>query len=261
MRLKDLQQTWERLGREDPLWAVLTRPQYKGGRWDVDEFFATGSAEVTRILGQLGRLRDVEVNDALDFGCGTGRLTQALSATFGDACVVGVDISPSMIEHARRFAEERGWDRCRFAVNERPDLAMFADASFDLVLSELTLLHMEPRYSLSYLCEFLRVLRPDGVAIIQVPEPTRRQLLRDLVPGPVVTLGTRLRAARGARMEMYGLSRHDVVEAVHRAGGHVFGIYDRGRQHREFADLRYFVSPRPADEELLWAPVGASPVS
>ena len=56
-------QDWEHLAEIDPLWAVLTVPGRKGGRWDVDEFFATGEAEIghvisiTETLGRLGAPR------------------------------------------------------------------------------------------------------------------------------------------------------------------------------------------------------------
>ena len=34
--------TWDKLGEMlDPLWVVLTDPNGKFGKWDVDKFFAT----------------------------------------------------------------------------------------------------------------------------------------------------------------------------------------------------------------------------
>ncbi len=47
---------------------------------------------------------------ALDFGCGVGRLTQALARHFN--IVDGVDIAPSMIELANQFNRSGG--RCRY---------------------------------------------------------------------------------------------------------------------------------------------------
>ena len=43
-------QDWEHLAEIDPLWAVLTVRGRKGGRWDVDEFFATGEAEIAHVI-------------------------------------------------------------------------------------------------------------------------------------------------------------------------------------------------------------------
>ena len=45
-------QGWEHLTEIDPFWAVLTRRGRKGGRRDVDEFSATGVAEVAHVSGR-----------------------------------------------------------------------------------------------------------------------------------------------------------------------------------------------------------------
>ena len=35
----DLQSTWEDLAKQDPLWAILSVPAKKGGKWNLEEFF------------------------------------------------------------------------------------------------------------------------------------------------------------------------------------------------------------------------------
>jgi len=44
--LARLHRDWTRLGEADPLWAVCVDPARHGGRWDVQEFLATGRAEI-----------------------------------------------------------------------------------------------------------------------------------------------------------------------------------------------------------------------
>lgn len=162
-----LREQWEGFGERDALWSNLTEPGRDHGRWDLDEFLATGRDEVERQLATLDRLGvEVARGRALDFGCGAGRLTQALAESFER--VDGVDIAESMIQVARQ-ANRQG-ERCRFHVNAAPDLALFEAGTFDLVLSLIVLQHMEPRYALAYVREFVRVLRPGGVALFQVPE-------------------------------------------------------------------------------------------
>ena len=102
MDLKVVARNWEAFAREDPLWPILTSPGRDGGRWSGEEFFARGRGEVDGVLEQVsalglprGRAR------ALDFGCGVGRLTQALCRHF--ARCDRVDISPTMIEQARAW--------------------------------------------------------------------------------------------------------------------------------------------------------------
>lgn len=42
MELAELQKHWHTYGKEDPLWAILTVPEFKGGKWDPDDFFQRG---------------------------------------------------------------------------------------------------------------------------------------------------------------------------------------------------------------------------
>jgi len=41
---------WEDLAEIDPLWAILASPETRGGRWNVDAFFASGEAEIAEVL-------------------------------------------------------------------------------------------------------------------------------------------------------------------------------------------------------------------
>jgi SAM-dependent methyltransferase len=48
-------------------------------------------------------------------------------------------------------------------------LRMFSDGSFSFVLSMIVLQHIAPSYSHRYIAEFIRVLKPGGIAVFQVP--------------------------------------------------------------------------------------------
>lgn len=170
-QLEQLRRVWAVLGREDPLWAVLSRADKRGGRWNVDEFLATGRSEID---GQLALLADWNLprqwRRALDFGCGAGRLTRALAAHFGEA--IGIDVSPSMIAKARSLNADLG--NLRFLENPSAKLDAVADASIDLVYSCMTLQHIPADLALGYVAEFLRVLAPGGVAAFQFVGGTDR---------------------------------------------------------------------------------------
>lgn len=57
----------------------------------------TGIEEINSIIKYLKGLPvEISYKRALDFGCGAGRLTQALAGYFEEVC--GIDIAPSMIE-------------------------------------------------------------------------------------------------------------------------------------------------------------------
>ena len=167
--LRKLRRHWERFGREDPFWAALTWRDKSGGRWSADDFFRNGEVVVANLFDRAAELGiEIPRGRALDFGCGPGRLTQALAARF-DA-VDGVDIARSMIANARRF--NRHGERCRYHVNGKADLRRFGDATFTFVCSLLVLQHMKPEIAVGYVREFMRVLAPSGVLVFQVPTTT-----------------------------------------------------------------------------------------
>jgi SAM-dependent methyltransferase len=166
MQLKELQRHWDELGKQDPLWAILSDGQKKDNKWDSTEFFRRGVLPVSYILQKIESLGISLARDrALDFGCGVGRLTQALCPYFGTCC--GVDISASMIRLASQYNRFGG--QCTYHLNAAPDLRLFGANCFNFVLAVQVLQHMRPEYSKSYVREFFRVLKPGGVAAFQVP--------------------------------------------------------------------------------------------
>ncbi len=208
MRFAHLVRTWEENARTDPLWSILALP---GKTWDAEEFFETGERDVAELMAYLGTkglpLRHVR---ALDFGCGVGRLTQALANSF--AGVDGVDVSARMIELAR--ARDRSGGRCRFSVNPRPDLRLFADGAFDLVVSLLVLQHIPPPFSEAYVAEFGRVAAPGGALLFQAPHERR---VPEGAPPWRRRLGRLIRRG-GVRLEMFALPQERVRRALERAG-------------------------------------------
>jgi len=145
------------------MWVVLTDPARKD-RWTEAEFFFTGRVQVDEMMN---RLRTAGISPmaghALDFGCGVGRLTQALAAHFES--VDGVDISASMIRCAEKF--NRFPERVKYHLNVRSDLAAFPPASCDFICSVISLQHTPRRFQVRYLADFLRLLKPGGAAYFQ----------------------------------------------------------------------------------------------
>ena len=166
MDLRDLQRHWDTFGRRDPLWAILTDPAKRGNRWSPDEFFDTGRAEIAELMAHAAWLQvPGDRRRALDFGCGAGRLTQALADHFESA--VGVDVAPSMVALAQ--THNRHGQRCTYEVNDAPNLSRWDNGTFDLVYTSRVLQHIEPRYSTSYLREFVRLLSPGGYLSFDLP--------------------------------------------------------------------------------------------
>ena len=109
---------------------------------------------------------EMEGKAVLDVGCGEGYNTRLL-ARIG-ARVVGVDISPKMIEHARR-EERRSPLGIRYEVASFSDLSIFEDESFDVVVSFMAF--MDGSTYEGAVKEILRVLRPGGDLIFSVTHP------------------------------------------------------------------------------------------
>lgn len=148
------------------MWAILSDPARKGRRWTPEEFFATGVAEIRGVMQSVDALGvPYSRAHALDFGCGVGRLSQALADHFDR--VTGVDISATMVGYATRF--NRFADRVRYICNPAPDLAVLPDAAVSFIYSDIVLQHIAPAQTVVYLREFARVLAPGGVLVFQLP--------------------------------------------------------------------------------------------
>jgi SAM-dependent methyltransferase len=164
--LNNLKNAWEDLAERDALSAILTDDSKAGGRWDVAEFMATGDAEVATVMSHLATIGHAPnfTGAALDFGCGVGRLTQALARRF--ASCVGVDISHEMVRQAEALNQH---PHCRYVASSAARLP-FADASFSFVYSNIVLQHVPRPLAKNYLREFVRVVAPGGVLVFGVQD-------------------------------------------------------------------------------------------
>ena len=223
-------ENWDRLADFDALWTVLTDPAKKGGKWDPAEFFATGRVAVDQLMQRLVSLGiSVRRDQALDFGCGVGRLTQGLSHHFRH--VVGVDISSSMIAQAE--GHNAAGRPILFVLGNEQNLPL-ADGSTDFVFSLIVLQHIPRALQDLYLGEFLRVLRPGGVAVFQIPS-RHVQDLGSSFYGEVDT-------ARGvSRIELHCNPRDEVVALLAANGGQVLHVEPDTSVGPQFESYLFFV--------------------
>jgi SAM-dependent methyltransferase len=250
MRLHSTRRHWNWFARKDPLWAVLTEPDKAEGRWRIEEFFATGRAAILAELKWIGESElPLRRGRALDFGCGVGRLTQALAEHFEQ--VDAIDIAEDMLKLAARYNRHAG--RVRLIHNTRADLQLLPDSHYDYVLSDITLQHIAPKYARRYVSEFVRVLAPGGVLSFQVPS---------YVPPPVLekfkfswwppTLWTRICRFTRRRwetivppepvMEVHAIPRSEVHTLVESAGGRIVAERSNDAAGTHIESYRYLVT-------------------
>jgi ubiquinone/menaquinone biosynthesis C-methylase UbiE len=260
MNIKQLRKHWDTFGETDPLWAVITRPDKTGNQWELDEFFRTGEADIVWVMKHIASLGiNLRGSRALDFGCGVGRLTQALAKHFEEVC--GVDIAPSMIGLAKDY--NRQGEKCKFYVNDRADLRLFDDATFDFIYSIITLQHMEAQYAKAYLKEFLRLLVQQGVLVFQIPseqvrsepesEGTRAKedktlfariklFTKSVVLQTIFDFYRRLKYPKPfPRMEMHGVKREEVLKFLEQNRAQILDVVQDDKPGSSWVSYTYFV--------------------
>lgn len=236
---------WEELAQLDPLFAILTEKEKQFGKWDREEFFESGRAEIDALMESCGFQRGNN-GKALDFGCGVGRLSKALRAYFGE--VFGVDISEEMVGLAKQFTPSG-----TFLVNQTNNLGAFRGDYFDFIYSNIVLQH-QPNKEIArgYIREFIRVLKPTGTAVFQIPhrltlrhalQPKRRlySLFRRCgVPAHLIYNRLHLNPIR-----TICLSSEDVRATVTGQGGRVVRSYPDNFNHHS----RSYVVAKSQDGE------------
>lgn len=121
----------------------------------------------------LDTLARVPRRRVLDYGCGWGDLTWAMSRTHPD--ITAVDTDPERIAFARNEFPPLEFNPCR------PDGLDFDDASFDCVASVVVLPFVPD--DRAYLQEVRRVLRPGGQLLLATKVCPRLRQLSNLILG------------------------------------------------------------------------------
>jgi ubiquinone/menaquinone biosynthesis C-methylase UbiE len=224
--------SWDAFGKHDPLWAIVSVADKRGNRWDVDEFFRGGAIELAHAMKALTAAGIVLPRGrALDFGCGVGRLTQALAERFDE--LDGVDISPAMIAQARQY--NRHGTRVRFHESASPTLP-FADATFDFVFSKIVLQHVAVDLQRAYVREFLRVAKGGGLVVFQTVAAAL------LVPG--THFESLVETPDGTyTIDMNTFPRQDVEATITSAGGRLLHTFTDGSAGEAY-ESRFYAATR-----------------
>ncbi|HEY7334507.1 MAG TPA: class I SAM-dependent methyltransferase [Bryobacteraceae bacterium] len=157
-----MREEWNARAREDAGYYVA----FGRRRQDDAGFFATAAEVVRRLESELRRMPPGETlrSNALEIGCGPGRLMRPMSRHFAE--IHGVDVSGEMIALARE--KLRDVPNAHPSVSNGADLERFPDDSFGFVYSYAVFQHIPSRDVVyEYLREIRRVLAPGGLAHLQ----------------------------------------------------------------------------------------------
>jgi SAM-dependent methyltransferase len=158
---------WEIFGERNPYYGVITQDKFQGRNLGEDvkaEFWQSGQDYVDAVFHRIRNLVDPDFRpeNALDFGCGVGRLLFAISARCSHA--TGIDVSPSMLEEAKREAGKKQIANVAFIESGSCD--GLGVGLFDFVHSYIVFQHIPVDRGYVILDKLLASLRSGGVGVL-----------------------------------------------------------------------------------------------
>jgi SAM-dependent methyltransferase len=154
---------WEAAADEHALFAVATSRK----DWTVDQFLHDGKIKSHRWVLPWLFEEQMSPHDTtlLEIGCGVGRFAVNLAPELRR--YIGIDISQAMLDRAARMTE--ALPNVALVLGDGVSLDGIESQSVDAVFSYAVLQHVYERdVVLNYLREVVRVLRPGGVAKLQL---------------------------------------------------------------------------------------------
>lgn len=164
---KDPDKEWEKFGRNDPYYGVMTCDKFRKDNFDDKhfvEFFQSGRDHVEYILDTIRTSihPGFSPTTAFDFGCGVGRVAIPLAGICRD--VVGVDVSSSMLEEARKNCIKQSVTNLEFYTSD--DELSNVSGTFHLIHSTFTLQHIPRKRGKKIVKRLIELLSDDGVAVL-----------------------------------------------------------------------------------------------
>jgi len=161
---------WEEWGRLEPYYSVLTNPKYKLSAIDAEaksQFFDSGRIHVDTVMRDIRQyvFADFNPRTVLDFGCGVGRLVIPFARLVHE--VVGLDVSPTMLEQAQENCTAQGVTNVRLQLSDDL-LSAVASRKFDLVHSAIVFQHIPMDRGKLIFRRLLDCIAPGGMGAIQL---------------------------------------------------------------------------------------------
>lgn len=160
---------WEHLGSEKAHFSVLTFKEFlpQNLNTSIDSFWASGESEASLVIRSLSQYGFDQLADkvCVEYGCGVGRVTSSFAKYFKR--VHGYDISRNHLAHAKTRVAEVAAQNIEF--HECAHDFRVAIEPCDFFYSLIVLQHNPPPVIVSLIRIALAALKPNGIAIFQVP--------------------------------------------------------------------------------------------
>ena len=169
-----IKRAWTDLGTNEPYWSVLTDESFKRERFDAnaERYSESGRVDVQTFITALDRngVDPGTLRTCIEFGGGTGRITRWLAERF--ATVIHCDVSNA---HQKLAAEHLTSVGCNNVTFIPVDSVARLDhlPGVDAVYSIIVLQHNPPPVIKYILGKLLHVIRPGGIAYLQIPTYAR----------------------------------------------------------------------------------------
>jgi SAM-dependent methyltransferase len=132
----------------------------------LKEFFESGEKYIDIVLDLIHSHLDpaFQPKNALEFGCGVGRLIMPL-AQICDS-VTGIDVSHHMLQEARRNCEVRGIDNVKLVGSD--DSLSNVSGTFDFIHSYIVFQHIPTDRGERLIRNLIHRLQENGIGVLQI---------------------------------------------------------------------------------------------
>ena len=182
---------WDRLAL-DPYYAVINAEANRSDRFTEEAKRAlvdSGERDVAQTVEDIRRrfAPDFLPSNAVDFGCGVGRLTIPLARL--SRHITGIDISEAMLAEARRNCVEAGLENATFVTSDGYFGHALHVEPVDFIHAYIVFQHIPPRAGMWLANELVSRLQHGGIGALhftyarRARRPAMVNRLRRHVPG------------------------------------------------------------------------------
>lgn len=176
-------QSWEKFGKKEPYFSVCTDEKYKSEAINdntLKEFFLSGEEYTIDTLSRIQHFFNLETfphfENALDFGCGIGRIIIPLAKY--SKKVFGVDISESMLEEAAKHIKQRGIKNIEL-IGTNDVVNYDFQQSFDFVHTFIVLQHIPQKDGYKIVEKLIAVLSKKGFGMIHLTFDNSNSIIKN----------------------------------------------------------------------------------